>query len=150
MFLTPMCAVPLGLKAGRTVWEQRHNSMIWECEKYFIEIKPKFQHDTCSVPRLPLIYAKWGDRAHHEGGLHDYTYRKDCLIYIKAEKRWVVGMPRAEADALFCKAILVRGYGKDIAYPMWAAVRLGGWPHYQKLTVEHKFALDIIFPEALA
>ena len=149
MFLTPMYAVPLGLKAGRTVWEQRHNSMIWECEKYLIEIKPKFQHDTCSVPRLPLIYAKWGDRAHHEGGLHDYTYRKDCLIYVKAEKRWVVGMPRPEADALFCKAILLRGYDKDIAYPMWLAVRLAGWPHYQKLSVYHKFPLDVIFPEAL-
>jgi|LSQX01.2.fsa_nt_gb hypothetical protein len=150
MFISPMCEVPIGLKDGRTVWEHRHSSMMWDCEKYFIEIKPGFQHDACSVPRLPFVYAKWGDRAHSEGSLHDYTYRKDCLIYIKAEKRWVVGMPRAEADALFCRAILSRGYGGDIAYPMWVAVRVGGWPHYQKHSVDHRFQLDIIFPEAVA
>jgi len=34
--------------------------------------------------------------------------------------------------------------------PMWLSVRLAGWPHYQKLTIDHKFSLDVIFPEALA
>lgn len=148
MFISPMCAVPLGLKDGRTVWEQRHGSMIWECDKYHIAIPDGFQCDFCSVPRLPFIYSKWGDKAHHEGTLHDYCYRADCEIYDKVLKRWVIGMPRAEADALFCKAILLRGYGKDIAYPMWLAVRLGGWPHYQKNKVDHQFKLDVVFEEA--
>jgi len=63
---------------------------------------------------------------------------------------FMLGGLAAGAYALFCKAILLRGYDKDIAYPMWLSVRLAGWPHYQKLSVYHKFPLDVIFPEALA
>jgi len=149
MFISPMCATPIGIsKDNSVIWEQRHNRLKWDCDKYYIEIPERFQCDFCSVPRLPLIYAKWGDRAHHEGMLHDYVYRKDCQIYLKSEKAWVVGMPRPEGDALFCNAMIIRGYGKDIAYPMWLGVRLGGWPHYQQRLVGYKHELKIVYPEA--
>lgn len=150
MFISPMCAVPLGLKDGRTVWEQRHNPLIWDCDQYRIEIMAGVQSDFCSVPRLPVVYSIWGDKAHHEGMLHDYTYRKDCQVYVKSNKAWVTGMPRDAADALFRKAILSRGYSRAIAYPMWLAVRAAGWPHYGKLSVNHVFELKVAFPEAFA
>lgn len=150
MFITALNTTPLGVSLDdRVIWEQRHNPLIWEDEDYIIEIKIRFQSDFASVPRLPLIYAWWGDRAHHEAALHDYNYRKDCRYRDKRLGKWVIGMPRPQADALFRKSILIRGYGGNIAYPMWAGVRLGGWTAYQKLTVDHQFQLKIIYPESL-
>lgn len=149
MFISPLSATPIGISTDDSViWEQRHNRLKWDCSKYYIEIAERFQCDFCSVPRLPFIYAKWGDKAHHEGMLHDYVYRKDCRIYLKADGRWVVGMPRDAADTLFRDAILIRGYGWSIAYPMWLGVRFGGWPHYQKRSVNYKHDLKIAYPDA--
>lgn len=149
MFTKSMCVVPIGRdKSDTTIWEQRHNEMVWEDEKIIVLIQPGFQTDFCSVVRLPWIYSLYGDRAHHEGELHDYTYRKDCRIFIKAEGRWQIGMPRPEGDDLFLRSMLSRGQSKGIAYPMWAAVRTLGWLHYGKLTITHKFKLAVTFPEA--
>ena len=75
MFISPMCAVPLGLKDGRTVWETTHGSMIWECDKYHIEIPDGFQCDFCFRSPLAVHLSKWAI-AHHEGTLHDYFYRR--------------------------------------------------------------------------
>ena len=44
-----------------------------------IEVPAGFNTDFASVPRLPLIYAVWGDRAHREAVLHDYLYRIDAI-----------------------------------------------------------------------
>jgi hypothetical protein len=149
MFIKPMCVVPVGRdESDKTIWEQRYNEMAWEDEKIIILIQPGFQTDFCSVPRIPWVYAKYGDRAHHEGELHDYTYRKDCRIFLKNEGRWQIGMSRDEADDLFLRAMLSRGHGKHIAYPMWIAVRSLGWLHYGKLSITHKFKLSVTFPEA--
>jgi len=90
-----------------------------------------FQTDLASVPRLPVVFLLWGDRAHRPAVLHDYLYRKDSRPTL----------PKRLADAFFREAILATesGYrGRFIAWGMWLGVALGGFSSYHKLTVNHQ------------
>jgi hypothetical protein len=90
-----------------------------------------FQTDLASVPRVPVIFMLWGDRAHRPAVLHDYLYRKDSRPTVT----------KAMADAFFREAILATetGFrGWFVAWGMWLGVVLGGWSSYHKLTVDHQ------------
>lgn len=81
-----------------------------------------FQSDGASVPRLPIIYTLYGNRAHMESVLHDMLYRVDCP--------WDV--TRRIADLIFFEAMTSRGKPAYIRYAMYKGVRLGGWASYEK------------------
>lgn len=90
-----------------------------------------FQTDLASVPRVPVVFLMWGDRAHRPAVLHDYLYRKDSRPTVT----------KAMADAFFREAILAteKGFrGCFVAWGMWLGVALGGWSSYHKLTVDHQ------------
>ena len=87
-----------------------------------------FETDLASVPRLPFLYLLWGGRAHCEGVLHDYLYRKDAVPSVK----------RSVADNVFFEAMGVRGKPNKVKYPMYWGVRLGGWTAYHKRLVGDK------------
>lgn len=69
-----------------------------------------FKCDFASVPRIPIIYAKYGNRAHRPAVLHDYLCREGII-------------PRREADDLFYEAMLSVGMSERHANAMHLAVR---------------------------
>lgn len=87
-----------------------------------------FQTDFASVPRVPIAYTLFGNRAHRESVLHDYLYRIDSL-------------PQAtysQANDVFLEAMKVRGKGYFVRYAMYWGVCLGGFTAYHKQKVGDK------------
>lgn len=96
--------------------------------KCVIKIPTGFQTDFSSVPRVPFIYEMYGNRAHHEGTLHDYLYRIDCC-------------PTAsytESNSLFLEAMEARDKSLFVRYGMYIGVVIGGWLFYHKKKVFDK------------
>jgi len=87
-----------------------------------------FETDFASVPRLPLVYDLFGDRAHYESVPHDYLYCKNSKPVVSRET----------ADKIFLEAMKVRGKGWFVRSMMYAGVRVGGWVAYHKRNVEDK------------
>ena len=69
-----------------------------------------FSCDFASVPRIPVIYALYGNRAHRPAVLHDYLCRTGIVL-------------RREADDLFYEAMLSIGMSERHANAMHLAVR---------------------------
>ena len=84
-----------------------------------------FECDFASVPRVPLFYALFGNRAHRESVVHDYLYREDVSPTATRE----------QADNVFLEAMKCRGKGFFVRYAMWTGVRVGGWTAYHKRNV---------------
>lgn len=78
-----------------------------------IEVPAGFTTDFASVPRLPLIYALYGDRNRKAATLHDYLYRNKTH-------------PRSICDAVFREAMRADGESWPVAFAMWLGVRVGG------------------------
>lgn len=91
-----------------------------------IEVPTGFETDFASVPRVPVAYTLFGDRAHRESVIHDYLYREDSIP--------VVG--RLQADGVFLEAMAERGKGFFVRYAMYWGVRVGGWTAYHKRGVK--------------
>jgi len=94
-----------------------------------IIIPTDFNTDLSSVPRLPIVYWFWGGRAHREGVLHDYLYRKDSEPVVSF---WM-------ANSIFKEAMIARGKPFYVTYPMFSGVTVGGYPSYHK-----KMVMDIL------
>jgi hypothetical protein len=90
-----------------------------------IEVPAGFDTDFASVPRVPVFFTLFGDRAHREAVLHDYLYRVDAVPTVD----------RAGADRVFLEAMAERGKGFMVRYAMYWGVRLGGWTAYHKRKV---------------
>ena len=93
-----------------------------------IVVNKDFQTDCASVPRLPIAYALFGDRAHRESVIHDYLYRCDS-------------QPQAtysEANRVFLEAMKLRGKGFFVRHGMFLGVVLGGWTYWHKKKVKDK------------
>jgi hypothetical protein len=122
-------------KAGGRVIHLLQSKLGWG--QYCIPIG--FQTDYASVPRVPIAFWLWGDRAHRPAVLHDYLYRKDSRPVVT----------KRVADRTFREAILStegRGpRGLFIAWGMWLGVWLGGRSSYHKLYVNHQF-VDYVDP----
>lgn len=81
-------------------------------------IVPKgFITDFASVPRVPIVYMAFGDRAHHESVPHDFLYQTH-----KTSK--------LTADRIFLEAMKARSKPVWIRYGMFYGVVLGGGPSY--------------------
>ena len=94
--------------------------LIFESDEYGEIIVPKgFKTNFASVPRIPLVYAMFGNTSHKSATLHDFLYSKGTQF------------SRAAADALFIEAMKSRGQSKWRRYPMWWAVRAFGRWHYE-------------------
>ena len=107
------------------------------------EVPVGFECDMSSVPRLPVIFFLWGDKAHREGVLHDYHYRKNSVF----------NLSRQESDGLFAEAIKSNSPSHPagsclISGPMWSGVRLGGWTAFHVMSVNDHYKLDIEYKDA--
>jgi hypothetical protein len=95
-----------------------------------IEVKAGFQTDKASVPRVPLVYEAWGDKAHYESVIHDWLYCIDSV-------------PQAtfsQANDVFLEAMAARGKSWWIRYPMYWGVCMGGKSSYHKRKVDDALA----------
>lgn len=79
-----------------------------------IRVPAGFVTDFASVPKLPIIYAAFGNRAHHESVIHDW------LFYTAITTRKI-------SDKVFLEAMIVRGKSAWIRNGMYWGVRLGSW-----------------------
>lgn len=73
--------------------------------------------DFASVPRVPLVYTLFGDRAHHEAVIHDLCYGTHIVT-------------KAVADKVFIEAMKERGKSVFVRYAMYWGVVLGGASSY--------------------
>ena len=91
----------------------------------YIEVPMGFQTDFASVPRIPIAYELFGDKAHRESVLHDYLYRCDSTP----------PATYSQANNVFLEAMKERGKGFFVRWAMYAGVVAGGWTAYHKKKV---------------
>lgn len=80
----------------------------------FFTVPVGFYTDFASVPRLGVLYALLGDRAHEPAVVHDWLYYADLI-------------GRSESDDVLMEAMKVFNVSWWQRYPIWWGVRLGGW-----------------------
>lgn len=125
----------VGEAKGRVIY-QLNTPLVYYSEKLGrIEIPELFMTDLASVPRVPIVYMMWGDRAHREAVLHDYLFRKNSVPVV----------PFSTANFVFKEALISRGQPAYIYYPMYGGVCLGGKSSYHRLNVEDVFSLDVTY-----
>ncbi len=73
-----------------------------------------FFTDFASVPRLGIVYAMLGDRAHEPAVVHDWLYYAGITT-------------RSMADDVLMEAMTVLGLSWWQRYPIYWGVRIGGW-----------------------
>lgn len=139
-------AVEIGEYDGRTV-HKLNSPLIWVHEGKRVAIPAGFETDLASVPRVPIVYCWWGDRAHREAVLHDYLYRVGASIIEMGDPlgylRNISDFPKEEADWLFREAMIGQGVSWTIYHPMYAAVRCAGGSSFHRMKVMDKFTLDV-------
>lgn len=93
-----------------------------------VEVPVGFQTDFASVPRVPIAYTLYGNRAHREGVVHDYLFRKDSKPSVSF----------GDANKVFLEAMECRGKAWFIRWPMYLAVCAFSWPCFHKRKVTDK------------
>ncbi len=80
-----------------------------------VTVPAGFETDLASVPRIPIIYSMWGNRAHREAVIHDYLFRIGSILKVDF----------AIANKVFLEAMEVRRKPWYIRYPMHWVVCFG-------------------------
>ena len=100
-------------------WELLSELKYWSQKIGRVIVVPKgFVTDFASVPRVPIAYMAFGDRAHREAVIHDYLYQTNTV-------------PKRTADLVFLEAMKARGKKTWIRLAMYLGVVLGGRSSYQ-------------------
>jgi hypothetical protein len=129
--------------------EKEDGSCIWKLHEPLIYhskllngaliAEPGFYTDFASVPRLPVVYRKWGNRAHKEATIHDLTYCKNVIYIMDGGGKSLPGsIPFDLCNEIFLEAMEAQNKPMDIRIPMYEGVCLGGKSHYHKRFVEDK------------
>lgn len=125
-FLTELC---VDLKPGRDdVWILRKPLIYISDLVGRIEAPEAFETDFCTVPRVPIVYALWGNTAHREGTLHDFLFRTDSVPNVS----WMM------ANRVFLEVMEVRDKPFWTRYPMFTGVCIGSYSCYHKRLVGDK------------
>ena len=95
-----------------TIWELDSPLIFLSMKVGKIHVPTGFQTDFASVPRVPLAFELYGDKAHREGVVHDYLFRKDS----------VPNVAYMTANRVFYEAMEVRGKPWYVRWPMYLAV----------------------------
>jgi hypothetical protein len=129
-FVTALKIEDIGIYGDRTIY-RLEAPLVYDNGVLVITVPAGIETDLASVPRVPIAYMAWGDRAHREAVLHDYLYSIGA----------VPDLPRSECDELFRQAMISRGNPWRIYQPMYWGVRLGGWTGYKNVPVDFKFPI---------
>lgn len=124
----------IGENNGRPVYRLLEDLVFVDCNSTTITIPAGFVTDLASVPRVPLAYMMWGDRAHRPAVLHDYLYRSDSNPKVTKEV----------ADQYFKKAMVLTDVKWIIYYPMYLAVKWFGKASYGVLAVKDELENMIV------
>lgn len=89
-----------------------------QCLGGLLDVPAGFVTDFASVPRVPVVYMLFGDRAHHESVVHDYLYQTHLCN-------------RGAADKVFLEAMKARGKSAFVRRGMYWGVVLGGRKSYK-------------------
>ena len=131
-FLNTLCADEIGTFEGRAV-HKLLKGLVWQKSPGFQIIIPEgFETDLASVPRVPIVFMLWGDRAHREAVLHDYLYRTDAIPLLEKE----------DADWMFREAMIGQGCSWFTYQPMYLAVRAAGGSSFHRMKVMDRFNLE--------
>jgi hypothetical protein len=90
-----------------------------------ITVPGGFQTDFASVPRVPIAFMLFGNRAHRESVVHDYLYRIDAVPCVSFDM----------ANKVFLEAMKCRGKSSFVRWAMYLGVCLGGFHGYNKRVV---------------
>jgi hypothetical protein len=160
---TKLCADEIGMFNGRTVHKLTRN-LVWLNGCKVAVLPFGMESDLASVPRVPIVFLMWGDRAHRESFLHDGGYRSDFFIYVfKTEEEaeafaqaahdamtYVPDAPNAEKqpvskeddDWYFREAMIGQGQPYYVYQPMYLGVRSCGASSYHQMKVMDNFQID--------
>ena len=94
-------------------------------------IDVKFYTDLASVPRIPIIYELWGNRAHTEAVIHDFLFCKNSTPSVSFTM----------ANRVFLEAMQVREKPFYISYPMFTGVMAFSYPSFHRRNVEDDLTL---------
>jgi len=116
------------LKDDDTVWVL-DSPLVYQSDILgLIEVPAGFETDFASVPRVPIAYMLFGDRAHREAVLHDYLYRIDAKPLATFD----------QANDVFLEAMEVRGKGLFVRKMMYWGVCCGGRGSYHQRRVRDR------------
>mgnify|MGYP001583683165 CR=1 FL=1 len=82
-----------------------------------LEVPNGFVTDFASVPRVPVVYTFFGDRAHRESVIHDYIYQTHIAT-------------KEVADKVFMEAMEIRKKPLWVRWGMYLGVKIGGRSSY--------------------
>lgn len=99
-------------------WSILRDDFVVKYYDYTFVIDSGFMTDFASVPRLPLVYTLFADRAKRSAVLHDWLYTTKPFS-------------RAECDKAFLCAMEAEGLGWFTRQAMYRGVRLGGAAHFK-------------------
>lgn len=116
------------LVKGDGIWELESPLAYWSPIAGRVQVPAGFQTDFASVPRVPVVFTLYGNRAHREGVIHDYLFRKDSIP--------AVGFSRA--NRVFLEAMECRGKPRYVRWPMYLAVCAFSYLCYHKRKVFDK------------
>lgn len=92
-------------------------------DSFVLNIAADTLTDKASVPRVPILFLKFGDQGEAAAVIHDELYRR--------------GYPREWSDMIFYCALADEVSDID-QYLMWLGVRLGGGFYYTDNTLVHQ------------
>ncbi|MBU2249552.1 MAG: DUF1353 domain-containing protein [Gammaproteobacteria bacterium] len=90
-----------------------------------IVVPSTFNTDFASVPRVPVIYTMFGNRAHREAVIHDYLFRLDSEPKVTF----------TQANWVFLEAMKARGKSFFIRQFMYYGVCIGSYFCFHKRKV---------------
>lgn len=142
-FLGLLSTDHIGYASGRPV-HRLTRDLVWVNGPKSVIIPEGFETDLASVPRLPIVYTIWGNRAHREAVLHDYLYRIGAVVFeVFGEGRAInQKVSKDDADWYFREAMIGQGRGWFVYHPMYLAVRCAGSGSYRRMGVLDRFPLD--------
>ncbi len=162
-FLNLLSSDEIGTFRGRTVHKLTFN-LVWLNSCKVAVLPYGMESDLASVPRLPIIYLMWGDRAHRPAFLHDGCYRTDFKIYVFKTEGEAMAFAQVALEAMiytpdalnaelqpvskedgdwyFREAMIGTGEPWSIYHPMYLGVRLGGESSYHRMKVMDHFEVE--------
>jgi len=109
-----MFTTPLRLEATTPGRWMLTSDLIWHSDTERYVVPRGFETDLASIPRIFRWLLNQNGGSRRPAVLHDYLYRMQPIS-------------RAEADAIFRRALEAEGVILPGRWLYWSGVRLGGW-----------------------
>lgn len=123
MFITDLS---VRLKDDDSIWVLESKLVYYSPIIGLIEVPAGFETDFASVPRVPIAFWLYGNKAHREGVLHDALFRKDFMPHVTF----------MQANKVFLEAMKCRNKPFYVRWPMYSAVCAFSYPCFHKRNIK--------------